>query len=270
MTSFGSVHIERGIIGQIPYATTGSGPPVVVLAGLSPATGVDSDTQVRAAVGPLRSLAARRELIVLNRRPGLPERLTMQALAAEHASALRTQFSTPVDVVGTSTGGSIAQQLAADHPDTIGRLILISAACRLGPFGRALQDRVASHLRAGRSRRAVATAAAGLVPAGRGQHLVAIAGWLFAPRIIGSTQAGADLAATIEAEDGFDLAQCHTQIQAPTLIIAGANDRFYSPALFAETAQLIPNSRLHLVNHRGHITVTRDRAALDALNEFLD
>jgi len=35
-----------------------------------------------------------------------------------------------VDVVGMSTGGSIAQQLAADHPATVRRLGLISTAGR--------------------------------------------------------------------------------------------------------------------------------------------
>jgi hypothetical protein len=42
----------------------------------------------------------------VNRRPGLPEHLTMEALAAEHAAALQSQFDTPVDLLGTSTRGS--------------------------------------------------------------------------------------------------------------------------------------------------------------------
>ncbi|MDQ2748697.1 MAG: alpha/beta hydrolase [Actinomycetota bacterium] len=263
------MQIERGVIGQIPYAATGSGPPVVVLAGLSPTTGVRSDALVRAALGPVRDLGRQRRLIVVNRWAGLPEHLTMEALAAEHAAALQSQFHTPVDLIGTSTGGSIAQQLAADHPDTIRRLALLSTACRLGRHGRALQHQVASHLHAGHYRRAVATAAGALVPPRHGQHLAAAAGWILASRIITTARDGEDLAATIAAEDGFDLAKCHTQIQAPTLIIAGGRDRFYSPALFTETAQLIPNSQLRLFPHRGHLTVTRDRAALAALVGFL-
>jgi pimeloyl-ACP methyl ester carboxylesterase len=208
-------------------------------------------------------------LIVVNRRPGLPGYLTMEALAAEHAAALQSQFDAPVDLLGMSTGGTIAQQLAAGHPTMIRRLALVSTACRLGPLGRALQHQVASQLRAGDYRRAVATAAGALVPPRRGQHLAATAGWILASRTITTTRNGADLAATIDAEDGFDLAKCHMPIQAPTLIIAGGRDRFYSPALFAETAQLIPTSQLRLFPHRGHLTVTRDRAARAALAGFL-
>jgi hypothetical protein len=38
----------------------------------------------------------------------------------------------------------------------------------------------------------------------------------------------ADMATTIEAEDAFDLATCGSPIRAPTLILAGSADRFYS------------------------------------------
>ena len=77
---------------------------------------------------------------------------------------------THVDVVGTSTGGSIAQQLAADHPETVRRLALLSTACRLGttrPRPPAARRRTAAGRR---TRRAISLAersrAAGLAHAG--------------------------------------------------------------------------------------------------------
>jgi pimeloyl-ACP methyl ester carboxylesterase len=54
------------------------------------------------------------------------------------------------------------------------------------------------------------------------------------------------MATTIEAEDGFDLSLCRAPIKARTLILAGRDDRFYSPQLFKETARLIPDSELRL------------------------
>jgi pimeloyl-ACP methyl ester carboxylesterase len=62
------------------------------------------------------------------------------------------------------------------------------------------------------------------------------------------------MATRIEAEDAFDLATCGSPIRAPTLILAGSADRFYSPELFAETARLIPTSRLRVFERPGHIT----------------
>jgi pimeloyl-ACP methyl ester carboxylesterase len=264
----GAVEIERGEIGAIPYAAVGSGPPVVVSAGLWPATGVAGDRFVRGVLAPVRRLAVQRRLIVVNRRAGLPASLTMSDLAAEYADAIRADLDGPVDLVGTSTGGSIAQQLAADHPDVIRRLVLLSTACRLGPYGRDLQGLVAAELRAGQLRRAVGAGAADLAPPGL-RTLARGLGWAAARRVVTSASAAADLAATLEAEDGFDLAACERPIEAKTLIIGGGRDRFYSADLFAETAALIPGSILRLFPRHGHIGVTGDGRAQAMLAGFL-
>jgi pimeloyl-ACP methyl ester carboxylesterase len=42
------------------------------------------------------------------------------------------------------------------------------------------------------------------------------------------------------------------QITAPTLVAAGDRDPFYTPALFRETAEGIPNARLILYPDMGH------------------
>jgi pimeloyl-ACP methyl ester carboxylesterase len=262
------VDIERGEYGSLPYAAVGSGPPIVVLAGLMPVTGVSGDALVNGVLRPLLPLAASRRLVVFNRRAGLPRGMTMAELATEHANAIRDGFAGPVDLAGTSTGGSIAAQLSADHGELIRRLALISAACRLGPVARTLQARMAESVRRGKYRRSAATAAAGLVPPWRGKIPAAAIGWLAAGRVVHSPDDWADMATTIEAEDDFDLAACATPITAPTLILAGRDDRFYSPALFEETARLIADSDLQLISGRGHITVTLDRRFTPAVAAF--
>jgi pimeloyl-ACP methyl ester carboxylesterase len=263
------VEIVRGTAGRYPFASIGDGPPLAVFAGLSPSTGVDSTVVVQGALGPVMALASTRRLVVFNRRPRMPRGMIMAELAAEHADAMAEMFAMPVDLMGESTGGSIAQQLAADRPEAVARLLLASTACRLGPLGRDLQRKVGQAVRAGQRRRALAIAAAGLVPPRRGQSLAAAVGWLCAGRIVKDDGDWADLATTIEAEDDFDLAQCAAPIQARTLIVGGAEDRFYSPGLFAETARLIPNSRLRLVEGCGHITVLRDPSVRGEIAEFL-
>jgi pimeloyl-ACP methyl ester carboxylesterase len=62
----------------------------------------------------------------------------------------------------------------------------------------------------------------------------------------------ADLIITIEAEDRFSFRERLAQIAAPTLVIAGERDPFYSVALFRETAEGIPNARLILYPRMGH------------------
>ncbi len=120
----------------------------------------------------------------------------------------------------------------------------------------------------GARRRALATMAAGLVPAWRGRSVAAALAFLLAKRLIKSDLDIDDMATTIEAEDGFDLAQCRT-VQARTLLLAGRADRFYTTALFHETVRLIPNSRLRLLDGRGHITVMRDPRFYREVTAFL-
>jgi homoserine acetyltransferase len=84
-----------------------------------------------------------------------------------------------------------------------------------------------------------------------------------------SPTAAADLLATLDAEDRFDLVLCADHIVAQTLIIGGGRDRFYTAELFRETADLIPGSQLLMVERRGHIGVVRDRRAVAQIAGFL-
>jgi pimeloyl-ACP methyl ester carboxylesterase len=263
-----TMDVDRGTMARLPFAAVGEGAAVVVLPGLSPATGVEGDRTISGMLGPVASLAGTRRLIVFNRRTGLVRGTSMSDLALEVAGAIRDGLQPPVDVVGTSTGGSIAQQLAADHPELVRRLALISTACRLGETGRTLQRRVAARIRAAATRQALAVLAAGLVPPRRGQLAVAFLGYALGPRLLRDTGDFNDMATTIEAEDEFDLRSC-AAIQARTLILAGRKDRFYSPTLFEETARLIPHSTLRLFAGRGHMTVMLDPRLRRELSAFL-
>jgi pimeloyl-ACP methyl ester carboxylesterase len=250
------MEFERGDVGRLPCLRTGSGPPLLYIGGLSPEAGVDASGTEWMVGSMLEPFARHREVVYVNRRKGLPRGMTMAELAAEHAEAIRALGAGPVDVAGISTGGSIAQQLAADHPDVVDRLLLLCTACRLGPEGKELQRRVAARVRGGAPRQAIAVMIAGLVPPGRGQTAAGALGWLAGPKVVAGGDDLGDMATTIEAEDAFDLAGC-PPITARTLILAGGDDRFYTRELFAETARLIPGSRLRVFEGRGHVTVGR-------------
>jgi pimeloyl-ACP methyl ester carboxylesterase len=255
--------VQEGTLGQFPCLVAGEGDPLIMLAGLSPDVGVAHARRMHERA--LLPYAGTRRVYYLNRRADLPQGMTMRALAAEHAQAIRAAFESPVDVIGLSTGGSIAQQLAADHPAVVRRLVLISSACRLGPTGQIAQRRVCARLRAGTVREALAVMAAALVPPRRGQLAAAVLASAIGPWLLAGVASFHDMATTIEAEDAFDLARC-PPVRAPTLLIAGARDRFYGPRLFEETATLIADCRLSLHPRRGHITVTATpRCAAEAL-----
>ena len=64
------------------------------------------------------------------------------------------------------------------------------------------------------------------------------------------------------------LPQLH-RITAPTLLVAGGRDRFYSPELFRETAEGIPNARLRLYQDKGHAGVMTHKPAIREIVAFL-
>src|SRR4051812_35935202 len=103
-------------MGRLPYFATGSGPPLAFFGGLAPETGVEADSTVKMSASMLKPFVRVRRVHFFNRRPDLPRGMTMADIGDEHAEALREGFDgQPVDVFGISTGGSIAQQVAADH-----------------------------------------------------------------------------------------------------------------------------------------------------------
>ena len=62
----------------------------------------------------------------------------------------------PVDLMGTSTGGIIALEIAAARPDLVRRLVLAISGTTASPFARDLGERVIAAARAGKWRRAYA------------------------------------------------------------------------------------------------------------------
>jgi pimeloyl-ACP methyl ester carboxylesterase len=260
------VALEARTLGPLTVLAEGQGDPLMYLGGLLPVAGVDSRLVIRAAEYSLRPFGARLSLYT-NRRSGMRPGTTMAEIAAEHAEAIAALDAGPVDVIGASTGGSIAQELAVNHPDVVRRLVLVSTGCRLLPNVRRVQRRVAADVRRGRPSRALASLALGLV-APRTQPLARVLA-PFLSRAVRGLGDLSDLAATIEAEDGFDLARTKSRITAPTLIVGGERDRFYPPVLLEETRRLIPRSRLVIIPKRGHLTTTADARTIAAIRDFL-
>lgn len=227
----------------------GAGRPLLVLPGLTSDHELPEGSDLRFQARQFEPLARSREVWWVNRRRGLPAGVSMAGIAADYAEVISSRFDPPVDVFGTSTGGSVALALAVDHPSLVRRLV-VHGAYRLSARGRQTQRVMARELRAGNPRRAAA-AEFGAVAAGpvSGAAMTAL-GWLLGRRFYGS--AGSDVLAVIDAEDAFDVGDRLGAITAPTLVVGGARDRFYSPALFRETAAWIPDARLLLSARRGH------------------
>jgi pimeloyl-ACP methyl ester carboxylesterase len=258
---------EGALYGGLPYLAVGQGPPLVVFSGLSAEHANPTGLARRFELQTLKPMARHFTVYAVNRKPGLPAGSTIQDLAGHYAEAIAREFPDPVCVEGISTGGSIAQQFAIDHPQLVRRLVLAATACRLLPHGREVQRRFAELTTEGRPRRAYAALGPTLAATAIGGRAFAALMWLF-----GASQRAedpSDMLVTVAAEDTFDASSQLHRITAPTLLVAGGRDRFYSPELFAETAEGIPNARLRLYQDKGHAGVMTHKPAIREIVDFL-
>lgn len=139
----------------LPYNRFGQGPNIIVVfQGLlfenKPLTELPAFFMTRI----YRFLKAEYRTYIVTRKPGLPDGYSMQNMADDYAEMIKEEFGGPVDVVGVSTGGSIAQHFAADHPDLVRRLVLHSSAFTLSDEAKSVQMRVGQLARQGQWRAA--------------------------------------------------------------------------------------------------------------------
>jgi pimeloyl-ACP methyl ester carboxylesterase len=258
---------EGSLHGGLPYLAVGAGPPLVVFSGLSAEHANPTGLGRWFALQTLKPMARHFTVYAVNRKPGLPAGSTIGDLAGHYADAIAREFPGPVCVWGISTGGSIAQQFAIDHPQLVRRLVLAATACRLSPYGRQVQRRLAELVKDDRPRRAYAALGPALAATAAGGRGFAALMWLFG----GSQRVDdpSDMLVTVAAEDVFDAAAQLHRITAPTLVVAGGRDRFYAPELFRETAERIPGARLRLYPDKGHAGVMTHKPAIREIVAFL-
>ena len=260
----GGVHKKRDIKeemlkGGLPCLSFGDGPPLVVFPGLGMTNANLTGLQRWGELRLLAPLARAFTVYRVGRRVGLEPATTMTDLTNDFAEALEDEFGEPVCVLGISTGGSIALQLAADRPGMVRRLVVAGAAYRLSEHGRRFQRRMAQ-LAAADDRREMSRLQAPDVADSRlGRRIAGGLLWLAGPLFIKGDWDPSDMVATIMAEDAFDLGGRLGEISAPALVVGGGRDRFYPTELFRETANGIPNARLILYENRGHGGTFADR-----------
>ena len=233
---------------RIAFERRGEGPPLLLIHGLG---------YGRWGWGPAVALLAERCRVVLFDNRGIgasdapPGPYSVAELAGDAFAVLDAAGIERASVVGTSLGGMVAQQLAADRPERVGRLVL---ACttpggeRAFPFPRGTQRLLeqAQQLEPLVAlRRFVENALAPGAPEALVEEIVALrvanppdpVGW-------------AAQAAAAAAFDGFDRLG---EIAAPTLVLHGTADEVVDVRNAGLLAERIPDARAELVEGAGHL-----------------
>jgi pimeloyl-ACP methyl ester carboxylesterase len=236
----------------LPYNRLGEGPrPLVIFQGLL----FENKPQAGMLVSGYKFLETDYTVYVVLRKPDLLAGCTLKDMADDYARMIEAEFGGPLDVIGVSTGGSIAHHFAADHSDLVRRLIIHSSAYTLSDSAKRLQLRVGELAGQHKWVQAYTLMLDGLMPnKGVMKPLARPLTWL-ASQVMGRFDAPKDpscLMITVEAEDKFNFKDRLGEIKAPTLVAGGMDDPFYTPELFRETAEGIPNARLALYAGVGH------------------
>jgi len=246
----------------------GAGPPLVLLPGLAPENGRPSGLARNGELQTMATYARSHTVYWIGRPTALKRGMTFAELTAATADAVRAEFDAPVPVLGISTGGSLALQLAAEHPELVDRLVVLSSGSRLDGHASITQREMIRIAARGNPRLVMAAFARDVIPPWRGRNLAAGSMYLLGLRLYPGARDTNDLLVTLQAEDAFDLRELPV-ITAPTLIVNGGRDQFYRSNIVRETHDLIPGSRLLVYPRRGHITVVSDKEAVGEVKAFL-
>lgn len=116
----------------LPYTRIGSGPRnLVIFVGLSFSHKPPSGLWYRW----VRRFAKDFTVYMVGRKPRLPTGYSMRDMSEDYATMVKEEFGEPVDIMGVSTGGPIAQHFAVDHSNLIHRLVLAMTGYRLSENG---------------------------------------------------------------------------------------------------------------------------------------
>jgi pimeloyl-ACP methyl ester carboxylesterase len=244
------------------YEVHGEGQPLVLLHGAFSAIGTSFGKI-------LPGLAKERQVIAFDlqghgRTADIDRPLTMEAMAEDVAAALLQLGVDQADVLGYSSGGSVALHFAVRHPEMLRKLVLMSVSYTLGGVHPGLMEGV---------------------------------GEMKPEMMYGSPWHEEYMRIAPRPEDFTRLFEKKTEmdrqikdfsedairgIQAPTLLIIGDSDlirpehavemfRLFGGGVFGDTPAGLPNAQLAILPGTSHVTIV-DRAdwLVSMINSFLD
>lgn len=184
-----------------------------------------------------------------SRRNELPAGFSTRDMARDLKAAMDALGIGKADILGVSMGGMIAQHLAADYPEKVGKLVLTVTCPRPNPI---LTDAVTEWISLARAGNHTAFMDSNVRRIYSGDYyrknkwMIPIMGRLTKPASYRRFFVQA------EACLSHDTASRLPSIAAETLVIGGRQDRVLGWEPSRELSEQIPNARLHLYLQWGH------------------
>ena len=250
------------------YIRFGSGPKtLIILPGLG-----DGLQTVRGTAFPMammyRIFANEFTVYAFSRKNVLPKGYTTRDMAKDQAEAMEHLGIEKAHIFGVSMGGMIAQHLAIDCPEKVDKLILTVTSAKSNPTLTESVDEWVSFVNRGDHTAFMDSNVRRIYSEGyyrKNKWMVPIMGKLMKPKSYERFFVQADACLT------HDASQSLHQIQAPTLVIGGEQDKVLGGDASRELAAQIPNAQLKMYEQWGHGLYeeekTFNRTVLNYLNE---
>lgn len=266
--------VALGTLDDHPFVRVGKGSrTLLVVPGLNDAllsvTGSRRYATLMARV--CERYADDRTVYVVSRPRGLSADVTTRRMARDYARVVDSLDARAVDVLGLSMGGFVVQHLAADFPNLVGRVVLGLGPARLSPRGRERLESWRADAASG-DWLPVGLSAADTVGTGWRRLLYRAAGRVaYAVRDGPGDVATADFLASVDACLDHDATDRLPAVAAPTLVLGGTEDAYFSETVYRETADRLPEGVLGRLPGVGHEAPLEHAGAFDgAVTGFLD
>ena len=235
--------------GEMNYIRFGTGERILVML---PGLG-DGLRSVRGTALPMalmyRAFAKAFTVYAFSRENGLPQGYTTREMAADQAQAMELLVIQKADVLGISMGGMIAQYLAIDYPEKVGKLILTVTSARPNPILRSSIGEWVSCARRGDHTAFMDSNMRRIYSENyyrKNKWLVPIMGKLTKPKSYDRFFIQADACLKHSAYESLH------RIQSPTLVIGGGKDSALGGDASREIAAQIPGAELRMFEQLGH------------------
>jgi pimeloyl-ACP methyl ester carboxylesterase len=184
-----------------------------------------------------------------SRRNSLPQGFTTRDMARDVALAMEQLGIARADIFGVSMGGMIAQYLAVDHPEKVGKLILTVTAARPNPILRESIEEWVAYAKCGNHAAFMDSNLRRIYSDAyyrKNKWTIPLVGLLTKPESYERFFIQADACLT---HDAFSLLP---QIHAETLVVGGERDKALGGEASMEIAGQIPGALLKMYAQWGH------------------